>query len=396
MELRQKQTILYIITQGHWGGAQTYLYELATGLNRRYNIHIAVGESLDTPDLQKKIQTFNQGESAQNQISCISLKHLVRPVSPAQDILAIFEMAKCIKTCEPDIIHLNSSKAGVLGSISALFYRNPSKRVIYTVHGWVFNEALGKTKKYLYKILEKLSAAFKTHIILLTKKDFSIVLNLLGISKNKLRLIPLGASVQNHILTKQEAKTQINAYLPSNKKILQDTFTIGIIANLYHNKGIDIHLRALGLLSKTEIQNTKTIIIGDGPERARLLKLSEDLHIKDFVHFLGFIDKASCLLPAFDLCIIPSRKEGSPYILKEAIIQNIPVLSSKVGDVEEYIIHKKTGLLAEPGNTDEWAAHIVWSLHNRQQLSSFSASNQKNIPSVDEMLKKTIEVYGTV
>src|SRR3989338_1917766 len=99
-----KKTILYIITQGEWGGAQRYVFDLATGLADEFEITIAIGEPTGRLDLQNKIESWNIEHGTWN-IATITLRHLVRKISPIHDILAVFELTKLYRTLKPDIIH---------------------------------------------------------------------------------------------------------------------------------------------------------------------------------------------------------------------------------------------------------------------------------------------------
>ena len=134
-----KKRILYVITQSEMGGAQLYLYDLATSSEaQNFDITVAIGKEGDG--------TLN-AKLAEKNITVIELKHLVRPISPIQDIAGIFELKKIIKELQPDIIHLNSTKASIIGSLASLFIYVIRHKLVYTVHGWAFNESLNPIKK---------------------------------------------------------------------------------------------------------------------------------------------------------------------------------------------------------------------------------------------------------
>ena len=101
-------------------------------------------------------------------IKYIYLNHLKRAISPGHDLLALRQIIKLIKKEKPNIIHLNSSKISILGSLAVLFtklkIKNQKLRIIYTVHGWVFNEPLPVWKKLFYKYAENFTARFKDKI----------------------------------------------------------------------------------------------------------------------------------------------------------------------------------------------------------------------------------------
>src|SRR3989344_5486489 len=119
----EKIKLLFIVTQGEMGGAQRYVFDLATNLNstppqppptrgedrRGYEILVAMGgEKLD---LKMKLE--------QAGIKTVVLKHLVRNIHPIHDILAVFEIKRLIVNYQPGIVHLNSGKAGGIGSVAA-------------------------------------------------------------------------------------------------------------------------------------------------------------------------------------------------------------------------------------------------------------------------------------
>ena len=134
--------ILYIITQSELGGAQRYLLDLATNLDKnQYEVHIAFGGNGEV---------FGPLEG--QKIASHGLKHLIRSISPISDIKAYFEIKKLISDIKPDIVHLNSSKAGVLGSMAIKKLKVP--KTIYTAHGFVFNEPMNPIKKWIYKRAE--------------------------------------------------------------------------------------------------------------------------------------------------------------------------------------------------------------------------------------------------
>ena len=104
-----KVKILFVITQGEMGGAQRYIFDLATNLDpSRYNTAVATGT--EKSDLRDALRAKG--------ISTFELPHLKRSISPVSDILGIFELKNLIKKLNPEIVHLNSSKAGVIGSIA--------------------------------------------------------------------------------------------------------------------------------------------------------------------------------------------------------------------------------------------------------------------------------------
>ena len=153
----QKKKILYFITQSEYGGAQRYCFDLANNLKSDFEAAVALGEQGHSGKLTKLL--------AESKIKVFVVPHLKRNISPLNDVLALFKIIKLIKSFRPNIIHLNSSKISILGSIASLFISRPALRVVYTVHGWVFNEPLPLLLKWFYIFAEKTTAIFKHKII---------------------------------------------------------------------------------------------------------------------------------------------------------------------------------------------------------------------------------------
>ncbi|OYS46978.1 hypothetical protein CBF87_05095 [Limosilactobacillus reuteri] len=109
-----KMKILYCITSSSWGGAQLHVLELcADQLARGNEVTFIVGNKGPLLDKVKQLKG----------VKVILLPSLVREISPTNDIKAIVELRKIIKSESPDIVHLHSSKAGVIGRLSSIGLR---------------------------------------------------------------------------------------------------------------------------------------------------------------------------------------------------------------------------------------------------------------------------------
>ncbi|KKQ27885.1 MAG: hypothetical protein US42_C0004G0024 [Candidatus Magasanikbacteria bacterium GW2011_GWC2_37_14] len=469
---KQKKKILYVITQGEWGGAQRYVYDLAINTPTDWQVFVAVGEKNRKKELQEKILADNKkqitfvpssGRGA-NSITIVQLSHLVRKICPWHDILAIFELRRLYKTLKPDVVHLNSSKAGIVGSLARLgiasspFGTSRNDKLVYTVHGWVFNEPMNNFRKTIYRFLEKITAKLKDKIIVLSDKDYQDGMDL-GIAKNKLVKIPLGiektvflerdvarrflasvchsecsgAEPRNPLHNTKRSPASAGRQAPLVASLGRDdsgNIWVGTIANLYKTKGIDILIEAVKLLSlrgsqfaltdeaipmkqgiatppSSEARNesggiasspfeaprndsAKFIIIGEGPEHEKLQQQINKLQINN-IHLLGSIENASQYLTAFDIFVLPSRKEGLPYTILEALSANLPIVATNVGGIPELIEHEKTGLLS-PASSELLAENLVKIISNQNLQEQFTQSPKPNY-TLEKMLATTFECY---
>jgi glycosyltransferase involved in cell wall biosynthesis len=361
--------ILYVITSGDIGGAQKYVLDLA----KYFSGTIAVGK--ENPELIDKAR--------HNNTSTIPLNHLKRNIHPWHDALAVWELFKVFKQEQPDIVHLNSSKAGFIGSLAAWFAHIP---IVYTAHGFVFNEPLAYPVKILWVLLEKFASLFRKKVICVSEADRQSALRHHIANAQKLVTIHNGIEPIN-FLTKSEARHKLN--------LSDDKIHIGSIANFYATKGIDILIDSVKALS-IDIQNkVQVLLIGDGPLKQQYKAQVHRLGLENTIIFLGNIPHAAAHLKAFDIFVLPSRKEGFPYVILEAMQARLPVIASQVGGVPEALGH--AGLLVKSASPFALAAAISELITNdklRNELGNLTVARSQKF-TIQKMLQDTERVYRT-
>lgn len=118
---------------------------------------------------------------------------------------------------------------------------------------------------------------------------------------------------------------------------------IGTLARLDHIKGLDLLLHAAASLPGVEV-----VIAGDGPDRAELVQQAARLGIEGRVRFVPWRDDARHLLADLDVFVLPSRNEGFPLSIVEAMLAARPVVATAVGSVEEAVVDGETGIVVPP------------------------------------------------
>ena len=375
--------ILYVITLPEIGGAQKYVLDLACNLKDKYEVMVASGGKLGSPLFQKL---------EQEKIEYYPLKHLKREIDPLHDILAVFEMRKLIKMFKPDIIHLNSSKAGVIGSLGSVGLKT---KVIYTAHGFVFNEPMNIIKKKIYLYAEKFSAIYKNKIIAISEKDKQIGIKNKIAPKEKFVTIQNGLNLNDiNFLSKEESRRELN--LSQNHKV------IGVIANYYPTKALHRLIEAAGIIIQ-DFNNAKFILIGDGPQRKSLEEQIKKMRLTNNFLF-GPIKNAARYLKALDVFVLPSVKEGFPYAILEAMAAEEPIVATKVGGVPEIITDGENGFLVESvqGKVEtktikKIAEKTIYYLKQPEIAEIFTTNAYKKLINkftLEQMIQKTEEVYN--
>lgn len=374
------QKILYLITLSEAGGAQAYVLDLATHLKDEFAITVASG-GLNTDWLPIKLKN--------TQIPWYRLKYVKRSILPHYDLMAIFEIRKLIKQINPDIIHLNSSKISILGSLAAWGLH---KKIIYTAHGWVFLEPLPEILKKLYLKAEKLSATYKNKIICVSEYDRSAA-RLSKFPMDKIVTIHNGIDTKHTSeLNSQQAREKLSA-LTSNLQLATAKFIIGSIANLYPTKNLPALITAAEKIIKTNPETIFTII-GEGPEKKYLQKIIAQKNLVSKVFLLGSIQNAKKYLPAFNVFVLPSVKEGLPYTLLEAMAVGLPIVATRVGGIFEMLeFYPQTHYrLVEPNDISA-LTNALQELQNQTPLNNLQLKRIWGQIDIGNMINKTKEIY---
>jgi len=384
----KKRHILYIVTQGEWGGAQRYVFDLVTNLSQNFDVTVAIGETGGKQDLQDKISSWQRTNVSTN-INVIGIKHLTRKISLIHDVLAVFEIAKIYKKLKPNIVHLNSSKAGVIGSFAKILCKQP--KIVYTVHGWVFNEPLFRLKRKFYFLLEKYSAKLKDKIIVLSQREWNDAVLRINVPKERVEKIGLQ-------IPKVQTIPMLDArnFLSKFATLPSEGTWIGTIANLYPTKGLDILLKSIEKIGDfVKSHHLIFLIIGEGEEREKLEKMIKKADLQNNIFLLGAIENAANYLSAFELFILPSRKEGLPYTLLEAKSAGLPIIATDVGGVSEMLQDFNNKTIVQPDNPGA-LANTILDFSYKQKTSRMILTQPRctnNYPQHDSMVSSTRLLY---
>jgi len=340
-----QKKVLVLITKSNWGGAQRYVYDLVTTLDPiKYQPIVACGGN---GELIEKLQTTG--------IRVTSIAALERDIGTLQELRAFLEILAIIRTEKPDVIHVNSSKAGLYGAFLGRILG--VKRVIFTAHGWAFNEDRPLWQQLIFKSMHWLTVIF-SHTTITVSHAVKEQLQW-PFAQNKMITIPLGRAVPA-FKTKDDARQLIEIHAVGTERGLVDFHAdtwIGTIAELHPVKNLSVAIDAVAALTHV-LPKLRYVIIGEGQERERLTTQIQQLGLEEHVFLVGAFPEAAKLIPAFDIFVLPSHSEASGYVLLEAGLAGVPVIASNVGGVPELIMDKQTGLLVPAGGVDALVAAV--------------------------------------
>jgi glycosyltransferase involved in cell wall biosynthesis len=322
---KRAERILLLVTQADWGGVQSFLLRFAEALvaDRRTVLLAAGGEG----ELWERAQRAG--------IPTHRLTHTVREINPWEDWRAVGEITKLIDDFKPNAIHLNSSKMGVIGSIAAS--RSKTKPwTVYRIGGWSFLEPMASWKQWIYRNAEKWSARFKDVIITVHPGDEALATSLNIIPRHQLTTVPNGLDVASFV-TKLKTRTEAKQAL----SVPEHAFVFATIAGMYPTKALLPYLDVLARVLR-EDKHAYGVIIGDGPEEPAIRAKHATLDVKDRILLTGYLD-GTVLFSAFDTFVLPSRKEGMPWTLLEAMAAGVPVVATDVGACRWMLTDERLG-----------------------------------------------------
>ena len=302
-----KKKILFVITKSNWGGAQRYVYDLATALPKdAFEVAVALG---GTGELQQKLQKAG--------IPVIPLSSVQRDISLGRDLRGFFSLYTTIRSYAPDVVHLNSSKAGGLGALAARLCGVPC--IIFTAHGWPFAEKRNIVWR-LFALLGSWATALLSHIVIVVSEHDLRIGKRLPFVSAKMRLVYNG--IEPLVLGSGDV---IRRAFPAAAKIT------GTVGELVANK----NQAALIEQAKNDPE-IFVAIVGEGEDRARLEARIRAYGLEERVKLFGFMP-ANEVLRGFDVFALPSLKEGLPYVLLEAKAAGLPIVANRVGGVGEIL-----------------------------------------------------------
>lgn len=335
METLPGKRILFVITKSNWGGAQKYVYDLAINLPKeQFAIAVTFG-GMGKADASTGLLAERLKESG---VRTVFLSSFARDISLFRECKAFFELLRIIEEERPDVLHLNSSKAGGLGALAGRIARVP--HIIFTAHGWAHRESRPFYQRSLIWIASWFTIVFAHKVIVLSNYELECA----PVLFSRRKMIVIHNGIDPHMQFGSGEK--IRRAFPPGVRIT------GTIGELTKNKN------QIALVEQARGDPDLFVaIVGEGEERPRLEAKITEYGLGERVKLFGFLTALESL-KGFDVFALPSLKEGLPYVLLEARAAGLPIEANRVGGVGEIL--------------------------DAKDMDDFS---------LEQMMKKTVEVY---
>ena len=312
--------VALVITRGDvFGGAQAHVYALARGL-RASGHEVAVfvgGEGVFVEQLR--------GAG----VPVWLVRSLKRELDPRADLRVLRELRTALRAFNPDLVSTHSTKAGWVGRVVARSIKVP---VVVTAHGWLLTPGrLGPQQKIAW-LAERGLAPLAEAVIAVSHYDHDVAREHDVVPESKLRVVHNALPEVDEALRATPAKLAPRIISVARFETPKDPLTL---------------VAALARLPETQPWTCE--LVGDGSMRPQIEAAIARAGLGGRVTLLGERDDVPARLAAAQIFVLPTRREGFPISVLEAMRAGLPVVASNVGGIAEAVVHGETGSLVPPG-----------------------------------------------
>lgn len=313
----------------------------------------------------------------------------VFPMKSKFDLSPIGSLASLIKTEGFHIVHTHGVRANLIGRLAA--GRAGIRHVVTTVHSVLAFDYNRWLDRWINRICENTTRG-RTERFITVCQMLEDQLVSEGIPKDKIVTIHNGLEID-----KYNPETP-GAQVRQEFGIADDDILIGIIARLHPVKGHTYLFEAMSKAVK-HFPKLKLLVVGTGPDRAKLEKTVKYLGIGGSVIFTGFRKDIPNILAAMDILVLSSLSEGLSLTVIEGMAMKKPVLATEVGGTPEIITSGVDGYLVPPADAAALERGIAWLAADRSRALEVGAAARKTVEAgftARLMAEKTGQLYRDI
>ncbi len=294
---------------------------------------------------EESLHDFAETEGAQ----LVYVPELAQPVKPGADARAFSQLARMIRSFEPDLVCTHTAKGGFIGRSAALTLK-PRPALVHTYHGHVLEGYFGKSKTALYRGLERTAGRVSDRLLGVSQATVDDLVRLGVAPRDRFSVLPLGLDLDPFTCLDPAPDPQARRELG----IETDEVLLSFVGRVVPIKRLDVMLEALAIARGNGCR-VQLAIAGDGETREDLEAQARRLDIRDSVHFLGYRRDLTTIAAASDAAVLSSDNEGTPVSLIEASAAARAAVATNVGGVRD-VVTDQTGILVPPDDPAALAA----------------------------------------
>ena len=305
------------------------------------------------------------------------------PFNIKNNIKAYKELKKLLSKEKYDIIHCNTAVGGMLTRLAARKYRKQGTKVIYMAHGFYFYKGSSK-KNWIFYPIEKIFARLADVLITINLEDFKLAKK--KMKGPKVEYVPgIGIDIERFsscMVDKKKKREELG--IPENYVWVLS------VGELLPDKNHANIMKAIA-----EIPNVFYTVAGNGRLDVELEALAEELNIKDRFKLLGYRLDVPELSNSADIFAFPSKFEGLPVALMEAMVSGMAIVCAEVRGCTD-LIDSKGGILVDPYNIEQIASAIRKLAS--EDTTAMKEYNHKKIQnfSKERVVEKMLKIYSEI
>ena len=358
-----KIRVLHVIDHLGYGGAPVAVRNIAERINGERIETVVCALRTNPRAMPIKVRLINLGYHKYNPFAALAITKLCREH-------------------KIDIIHAHLQKSVIICLLAGFF---SDAKIIVHEHGPIFRGGTG----FLYRLLLKSLHSRAAVAIANSQATKTALIRTAGFDEKSIQVVSNFidfARFDRNLYDRDKARDKLG--------VAANQVAVGFVGRLDPCKGADVLIHAAALLCR-ESEQFRFVIMGEGSQRSQLERLAGQLGLQDKVTFAGLCTNPAEVMIAFDVAVVPSRREAFGIAAVEFMRMKIPVVASAVGGLVEVVKHEKTGILVDPLSPEAIAEAVGRIVQDKALRESLINEAEAFCRKFDgrEQLRQITEIY---
>lgn len=296
---------------------------------------------------------------------------------------ALRQLKELLEKEKFDVIHTHTPNASALVRLAA---KKTKSKVVYTAHGFHFYKNCSPLKKVLFHTAEKWLAHATDHLITINQEDYQAAQKFSLKKGGKVHyLAGIGTDI---VVSKNQKKVRS---LKKRLNLMPQDFVLLFAAELSKRKNQSFLIEVMHLLQQKGYSHLKLLLLGEGPQEITFKKQVKKLNLEEQIFFEGYQQELHPYLELADLVVSPSKQEGLPVNIMEALAYGKPVVATKIRGHVDLLAHPMQGILVE---TKEEMVEAILQVKNQPERFSPVLDEKFSVTSSVSAMEKIYEEIG--
>lgn len=372
--------VLHVI-EATIGGTRRHVVDATRGLVKRGVRVSLVAAALREPRFKEDLQAL-----ANDGVEVFELP-MVRAMRPWTDVGHLAALRGLLKRQRPDIVRTHSSKAGALGRVAS--WSSGVGARVHTPHtfAFLFGAMFSGSSRALFKAIEKELARHTDRFIAVSDDEAQTFERAGFIPGAKVRVVANGVDPRRWKAARGVPRAKLG--------VPEGVPCAAVVGLLNVAKGQDLALKCLALPG---LERLHLCLVGIGEQEAELRELARTLGVAERAHFLGWRDDVPEVLASVDFLLLPSRWEGMPYIVLEAMAAGKPIVATPVDGARSIVSRAECGWVCEAISEAALAQGLRLLLESPLETTRSKAERGRRAVAerytLEHMVDGLVKVYG--